>query len=118
MDKIQLDKAVSGPSLDTWVATEIMGNKVILDDVFGLMEMHTTEKGENVYRPLPAYSKDLLLARRVIFKMIEMAFHDESAYWRAEDRPEVICKAALRALLERRKKQAALTQRARLRVVK
>ena len=118
MDKNQIDTAIPGERLDIWVATEIMGNKIVEDAVFGLMEMHTTDKGENVYYPLRAYSKNLSLAKRVISKMVQLAYHDEAAYWRTEDRPEVICKAALRAVLERKKNKEALKKRAHLRVIK
>lgn len=118
MDNNQIDAATAGERLDTWVATEIMGNKIVEDAVFGLMEMHTTEKGENVYHPLRAYSRNLAFARRVISRMIQLAYHDEAAYWLTEDRPEVICKAALRVVIQRKKNEEALRKRAQLRVVK
>jgi hypothetical protein len=50
--------------------------------------------------------------------MINMAYHDDAAYWQTEDRPEVICKAALRAVLQRQQKKESLKIRAILRVIK
>ena len=118
MDIKQLDDATKGPCLDQLVATEIMGNRVVEDEIFGLMEMHTSKKGANVYYPLRNYSADMKSAHLVVAKMIRMTFQDEAAYWRGEERPDVICKAALRAVFQRRQKENALKTRASLRVIK
>ncbi|WP_419655787.1 hypothetical protein Dvar_48880 [Desulfosarcina variabilis str. Montpellier] len=118
MDKYQLDESIVGPSLDRLVATEIMGNKVVDDEIFGPMEMHTNKGGINVYYPLRGYSNNIQSARMVVAKMINLAYHDDAAYWQTEDRPEVICKAALRAVLQRRQKKESLKIRANLRVIK
>ncbi len=114
----QLDNSTPGPYLDRLVATEIMGNRVVDDEIFGPMEMHTNNNGVNVYYPLRNYSEKIRSARLVVAKMIRMAYHNEAAYWRAEERPDVICKAALRAVLQRRQKENASKTRASLRVVK
>jgi hypothetical protein len=116
--EIQIDQAMPGKELDRWVATEVMGHQVVNDVIFGLMEMHITHRGENLYHPLRAYSKDLLSAQRVIHKMNQMAYHDEVAYWYMEDRPEVICKAALKAVFQRKKKDEYSKRRACLKIVK
>ena len=118
MDKWQIDRMQPGQELNILVAREIMGANVVVDDIFGLMEMDVTDRGENVYSILRAYSEDLSSAQRVIARMIEMDYHDETAYWQAEDRPEIICKAALRAVLKRRKEEEAAEKRSKLRVVK
>jgi hypothetical protein len=107
-----------GRELNILVAKEVMGTKVVTDEIFGLMEMIITDMGENVYITLRAYSEDLSSAQRVIARMIELDFQDETAYWQAEDRPEIICKAALRAVLNRRKAVNAAEKKSRLRVVK
>jgi hypothetical protein len=118
MDKWQIDRMQPGRELNILVAKEVMGTKVVADEIFGLMEMIITNKGENVYIALRAYSEDLSFARRVIARMIALDFHDETAYWLAEDRPEIICKAALRAVLKRRQEVEASKKRSVLKVVK
>lgn len=118
MDKKQLDTIIAGPCLDRLVATEIMGNEVVDDEIFGPMEMHTNQKGINIYHPLRNYSESIQSARLVVAKMLRMAYHDEAAYWQTDDRPDVICKAALRAVLQRRQQADASKTRANLRVMK
>ncbi|GAB6907094.1 conserved hypothetical protein [Desulfosarcina cetonica] len=118
MDRNQVDNINAGHDLDRLVAVEIMENTVIEDDIFGLMEMHTAPDGANIYYPLRAYSQNLHDAKRVIAKMVQRDYHLEAAYWQTEDRPEVICRAALRAVLKRKKATALLERRACLRVVK
>ncbi|BBO86576.1 hypothetical protein [Desulfosarcina ovata] len=113
----QINHIDAGPQLDSLVAAEIMQNKVVDDATFGLMEMHTNNDGINVYCPLRAYSKDLRSAQMVIAKMVRMAYL-EASYWHTEDRPDVICRAALRAVFERRKHDAARKARANLKIVK
>jgi hypothetical protein len=118
MDKWQIDHLQPGEELNILVAREVMGTKVVLDDTFGLMEMVISDKGENVYGILRAYSEELSSARRVIARMIELDYDDETAYWQEEERPEIICKAALRAVLKRKKEEEAAKKKAKLRVVK
>lgn len=118
MDNWQIDQLQPGEELNILVAREVMGTKVVLDDTFGLMEMVITDKGENVYVTLRAYSEELSSARRVISRMIEMDYDDETAYWQGEERPEIICKAALRTVLKRKKEEEASKKKAMLRVVK
>ena len=118
MDTKQLDDVATGPGLDRLVATEIMGNRVVEDEIFGPMEMHVNKKGVNVYYPLRNYSADIQSAHLVVARMIRLAYQDEAAYWRGEERPDVICKAALRAVFQRRQKENALKTRASLRVIK
>ena len=118
MDKLMIDRLQAGPELDELVARQVMKHKIVMDDIFGLMEMYTTEKGENIYQALHAYSQDLSCAQYVIVKMDKMAFYDETAYWRGEDRPEVICKAALRAVFKRKKEEDIHRRRSILRIEK
>jgi hypothetical protein len=118
MDEAQIDQMQPGQELNSLVAKEIMGTKIVVDAIFGLMEIHLSDKGEHIYSTLRAYSEDLTAARRVITKMIKMGFSTETAYWKADDRPEIICKAALRAVLKKKKDQESSKIKARLRVVK
>jgi hypothetical protein len=106
-----------GKALNALVATEIMGIKVVKDDIFGLMEMHLSNRGEHVYEILQDYSGDLVAARQVISRMVELGFKIEAASWKADDRPDIICKAALRAF-KRKKDREILKKSGRLRVVK
>ncbi|GAB6194511.1 hypothetical protein [Desulfocastanea catecholica] len=118
MDMLMIDRLHAGPELDKLVARQVMKHKIVMDDIFGLLEMYTTEKGENIYQALHPYSQDLACAQYVIHKMDEMAFHDATAYWRGDDRPEIICKAALRAVFQRKKEEDIHKRRSVLRIVK
>lgn len=118
MDKKQIDSFIVGPCLDRLVATEIMGNSVVCDEILGVLEMHTNTNGSNVYYPLRNYSENIQFARLVIAKMVRMAYNDEAAYWHTEDRPDVICKAALKAVSQRKRKEKAIKTRATLKVIK
>ena len=118
MDESQIEQMQPGEELNVLVATEIMGTKVVEDAIFGLMERHLSNKGEHVYNTLQAYSEDLSATKKVISKMVKLGFETETAYWKADDRPEIICKAALRVVLKKRKDKEALEIRAKLRVVK
>jgi hypothetical protein len=117
-ESMEIDRMSPGEDLNILVAREVMGAQVIRDDIYGLLEMGVSEKGETVYVPLRAYSEDLPAAKRVITKMIEMNYEDETAYWEDEDRAEIICKAALRAVLRRKKAVADREKRSWLKVVK
>ena len=118
MEKNQTDNSIVGPCLDKLVATEIMGNNVVYDEIFGVLEMHTNTNGSNVYYPLRNYSENIQFARLVIAQMVRMACTVEAAYLNTEDRPEVICKAALRAVSQRKRKEKAIKTRATLKVIK
>lgn len=118
MNDSQIEHMPPGNELNALVAKEIMGIKVVKDAIFGLMEMHLSDKGEHVYSILQNYSGDLTAARQVISKMVTLGFKTEAAYWKADDRPDIICKAALRSLFKKKKEREASEKRARLRVVK
>lgn len=118
MDEAQINGMSPGKELNALVAQEIMGINVVDDEIFGSMEVHHTDQGEHVYKKLLAYSEDLSSAKKVISKMIKLGFETEAAYWKADDRPEIICKAALRAILKKRKDEDALEKRAKFRIVK
>jgi hypothetical protein len=49
MDEIQINQIQPGEELNTLVAKEIMGVKVLVDPIFALVEIHLTGKGEPVY---------------------------------------------------------------------
>jgi len=117
MTKTEILAMNAGRELNILVSEEIMGNKVVPDDILGDTEIHTTEKGEPVYGPLSAYSEDISYAQVVVTKMINLGYN-EAQMWENEKRPEVICRAALLTLLDNKKKIEKSKMRPRLRVVK
>lgn len=118
MDSDHISEIPIGQELNTLVATEIMGNRVVQDEIFGLVEIQTGDKEASVVNRLKPYSEDISAAQLVIAKMIDLSFDKEVAYWEAEDRPEVICRAALRAVLKRKKDEEIKLRRSRFAVIK
>jgi hypothetical protein len=114
-DKILAMKA--GRKLNILVSEKIMGNKPVNDDVLGDTEVHTTDQGESVYGPLPAYSEDIDSAQLVVTKMINLGYN-EAQLWENEKRPDVICRAALLTILDREKEKKKGEPRPKLYVVK
>ena len=114
-DKIAEMKA--GRELNSIVAEEIMGCDVIEDEVFGDMERHLDKEGNSVYLPLSPYSEEMPGAHQVISKMLSLGY-DEAEYWKGETRPEVICKAALSVIQEKRKEMDKREKKSKLQVVK
>lgn len=114
-DEILAMKA--GQSLNVCVSEEIMGNKVVLDAVLGETEIHTTIKGETVYDKVSPYSEDLSCAQLVVLKMKNLGY-TEAKLWEDEQRPDVICRAALLAILDKNKEKKRKLGRSKLHVVK
>jgi hypothetical protein len=118
MDSDIISAIPKGRALNTLVATEIMGNSVVQDEIFGLVEIQTGDKEASIVNRLKPYSEDLSAARLVIAKMIGLSFDKEVACWESEDRPDVICRAALRAVRQRKKDEEAKLRRSRFAVIK
>jgi hypothetical protein len=118
MDSDHISEIPTGQELNTLVATEIMGNKVVHDEIFGLVEIQIGDKEASVVNRLRPYSEDTSAARLVVARMIDLSFDKEVAYWESEDRPDVICRAALRAVLQRKKDEEAKLRRSRFAVIK
>lgn len=99
-----------GTDLDRMVAEEVMGYGVFDDDVLGLVERIIDPRdGGSIWCPLQPYSSDMSIAEMVIDRMIQSG-HDEARYWAdfgggAYAKAEAICKAALLAVMERRRKE-------------
>ena len=113
-DEILLMKA--GRNLNICVSEEIMGTKVVHDEIFGDMEIHDTDQGEHFYGPLTPYSEDLSSAQLVILRMANLGY-PEVGLWEDEKRPEVICRAALLAVLGKDKKEKVPKKRPKLYLV-
>jgi hypothetical protein len=114
----QINNTVPGKNLDKLVATEVMKNNLINDEVFGILEMYKNNYGENIYIPLRSYSKELTYAKLIITKMCENGYNAEASYWKNEKRPEIICKAALRTIIIKKKKNMTERVKSKLRVIK
>ena len=107
----------AGREMNILVSKEIMGNKVVHDDILGDTEILTTEKGEPVFGPLSSYSDDIASAQLVVTKMINLGYN-EAQMWENEKRPEVICRAALLTIVDRQKGKKKDKMRPKLEVIK
>jgi len=107
----------AGRDLNIRVSEEIMGNKVVSDPILGETEIHATKHGEPVYGRLTPYSEDLSCAQLVILRMSNLGY-TEAGLWENEQRPDVICRAALLTVLDKDKGKKKSRPKARLRVVK
>ena len=114
-DEILAMKA--GRSLNVRVSEEIMGNKVVSDAVLGETEIYTTAQGEPVYGRLSPYSEDLSSAQLVVLRMTNLGY-TEAKLWENEQRPDVICRAALLTILDKNKEKKRMQGRSKLHVVK
>ena len=117
MTKDEVLSMQEGRELDILVSEIVMGNKMVVDEVFGDMEIHMNEKMGIVYGPLPNYSEDLSSSRMVVNKMLDLGY-DKAIYWKNDERPSVICKAALLEVLEHKKQKERNERRSKLRIIK
>ena len=78
-----------------------MGHKVIEDKILGTMEMLVNDKDEIVYAPLLPYSEDLSSAQFVVNRMGNLG-HDRALFWENHKDPELICRASLLAVMEKK----------------
>jgi hypothetical protein len=97
-----------GAELNILVAREVMKHRVIKDENFGYMErFKSTQDGSLVFGLVQPYSEDRSIADQVIEKMIEKGYPEASSWsdfgGGGYTEAEAICKAALSALLKKRK---------------
>ena len=97
-----------GKELNIRVAEEVMGAKVIVDEIFGDMERYLDKDGYSVYTTLQAYSEDRAAAQLVVEKMMKQGYGD-AVFWEHYKQgifmpAEAICKMALLVTLEERNK--------------
>ena len=116
MDKEEIFSMKPGKELDIRVAEDVMGHKVISDEIFGEMEIFVDDKGNNVYCPLQPYSEDISVAQMVVIRMAQMG-RDTAAFCKDDARPEVICRAALLAALQEKEDSNRKQRRSNLRIV-
>ena len=90
-----------GSELNIKVAEEVMGYVVAEDKTFGYMERVVSPDGSSIWGLMQPYSEDVSSAELVVDRMLELG-HDGAIYW-ADFGAEAICKAALLAVLERRR---------------
>lgn len=117
MTKEEVLSMKEGRELDILVSEIVMGNRVIIDEVFGDMEVHMNKKIGIVYGPLPNYSQDLSSSILVADRMLDLGY-EKAAYWKNDDRPSVICKASVLEVIEHKKKKERKERRSKLRIVK
>ncbi len=95
-----------GDELNMKVAEEIMGGEIIKDKFLGYLERLVDPiEGGSVWSPVQPYSEDISVAQLVVNKMVELGY-EHAIYWAdlgggKYTEAEVICKAALLAVLER-----------------
>ncbi|SPD75922.1 conserved hypothetical protein [uncultured Desulfobacterium sp.] len=117
MTRDEILALAAGRSLNVCVSEEIMGNKVVCDAIFGDTEIHTTMKGETVYDRLTPYSENLTAAQLVITRMANLGFI-EAKLWENENRPDVICRAALLTLFKKNPDTKSKQNKPKLWIVK
>ena len=93
-----------GQELTVKVATELMGDVVVEDEIMGCVVRLTDEDGNIVWGQLQPYSEDVSAVELVVDKMIELGY-DDAVNWGdfgggKYTEAEAICKAALLAISE------------------
>lgn len=116
MDKEEIFSMKPGKELDMRVAKDVMGHKVISDEIFGEMEIFIDDEGNNVYCPLQPYSEDISVAQMVVMRMAQMG-HNTAAFCKDDSRPDVICRAALLAVLQEKEDLNRKQRRSNLSIV-
>jgi hypothetical protein len=117
MTRADILELKAGRSLNVYVAENIMGNKVVSDPIMGDTELFNTDTGESVFGKLTPYSEDLSKAQFVISKMASLGYA-EAGLWESENRPDVICRAALLTLFDKKSEKFRARQKAKLSIVK
>ncbi|MBU4034997.1 MAG: hypothetical protein KKA35_01060 [Proteobacteria bacterium] len=107
----------TGRSLNIYVAEKIMGNKVVSDPIMGDTEVFIKDTGESVYGKVTPYSEELSKAQLVVLKMASLGYA-EAGLWESEKRPEVICRAALLTLFDKKSEENRARQKSKLTIVK
>ena len=90
-----------GRKLNILVAEEIMECSVIEDKILGDVEVYANKEGEILYQLLLPYSENIAAAHKIVAKMLKQG-HDEAEYWKNDDRPDVICRASLLAIFNKK----------------
>jgi hypothetical protein len=92
-----------GRELNAMVAEEIIGRRVVQDELLGDLEGLLDEDGSYVWGELQRYSEDIEAADFVVDAMIRLGFEDAVCWGDFGDgaftEAEAICKAALLAKL-------------------
>jgi hypothetical protein len=110
MTKEKILSMKPGTDLNIKVAEEILGHTVINDEILGWMERPKKAEEGSIWAELGHYSEDLEYADLIVKLMLE-AGYPEAAHWDEfggghYSRAEAICKAALLAVLEKRRIEA------------
>jgi hypothetical protein len=97
-----------GLELNIKVAKEVMRHRVVKDEHLGYMERFKSNLDKSaVFGLVQPYSEDDSIAGQVIEKMVEKGFEDAPSWadfgGGVYTEPEAICKAALIAILKKRK---------------
>ncbi|MFH1625019.1 MAG: hypothetical protein ABID54_07665 [Pseudomonadota bacterium] len=116
MNKEEIFAMEPGKELNTRIAEDVMGRKVIVDQIFGDLELYIDDDGNSIYCPLQPYSEDISAARIVVAKMVQLGHH-EATFWKDDTRPEVICRAALLAVLKEKEERGREERRLNFRIV-
>jgi len=106
-----------GRELNIRIAVCVMEHRVVVDEVFGDMEIYIDDNGDNVYGPLQPYSEDILAAQTVVERMLRLG-HGDAMFWKDDPRPDVICRAALLAALQKKGETDNKERRSKLKIVK
>ncbi|MFH2046666.1 MAG: hypothetical protein ABIK92_16160 [Pseudomonadota bacterium] len=117
MTRDDIQKLKAGRTLNIFIAEKIMKHKVVSDPIMGDTEIFTVETGESVFGKLTQYSQDLSKAQLVISKIAGMGYA-EAGLWENEKRPDVICRAALLTLFDKKSKKKKAMQKAKFTVIK
>ncbi|MBU1053529.1 MAG: hypothetical protein KKC46_06835 [Proteobacteria bacterium] len=117
MNRDDIQELKAGRTLNIFVAEKIMKNKVVPDPIMGDTEIFITETGESVFGKLTQYSQDLSKAQLVISKIAGMGYA-EAGLWENEKRPEVICRAALLTLFDKKSKKKRAIQKSKFTIIK
>ncbi len=107
----------AGRGMNVCVAEKIMGNKVVSDPIMGDTEVFATDTGESVYGALTHYSEELSKALLVVSKMAGLGYV-EAKLWENEKRPDVICRAALLTMLDKKAEKNSDRKKPKLSVIK
>jgi hypothetical protein len=110
MTKEEILAMKPGTELNRKVAEEIMGHEVVVDDILGyVVRLTDPEDGSSIWCPLLPYSEDKSVAESVIDKVIQLGYDDAICWTDLGDgvytEAEAICKSALLALIEKRRKE-------------
>ena len=107
MNKEKILSMKPGTDLNIKVAEEILDHAVINDEILGWMERPKKAEEGSIWAELGHYSENLEYADLIVNLMLE-AGYPEAIHWEEfgggqYSRAEAICKAALLAVMEKRR---------------